>query len=210
MNETLNMLFRHRIIPTVVIDDVSKAIPLTDALVAGRLPVVEVTLRTADSLAALERIIDRRDMLVGVGTVTTLAQFDAAWRLGARFVVTPGFDDNILRHGNRRDILVIPGAVTPTEIMQAQNMGVSLVKYFPSESFGGLRAIEALSGPFPKMRFFPTGGINQDNLRPYLENRSVFACGGTWMAKREWVKDGAWDKIQKACAEAVEVVRSVV
>ncbi len=208
MNESIDLLAHHRIIPTVVIDDLKTAKPLSDALVAGGLPIVEVTLRTPDSLAALERIIDRRDMIVGAGTVTTLAQFDAAWRLGVRFIVTPGLDENILRHGRRRDVLVIPGAVTPTEIMQAQNLGVSLVKFFPSHAFGGLSAIEALAGPFPKMQFLPTGGVNFDNLPSYLKNPSIVACGGTWMAKREWIQEGQWEKVREACGKTVGVVRN--
>lgn len=207
MKEILGLLSLHRIVPTVVIDDVSTALPLSNALVAGGIPIVEVTLRTPDSLAAMEQIIDRRDMIVGAGTVTTLAQFDAAWRLGARFIVTPGLDENILRHGRRRDLLVIPGAVTPTEIMQAQNMGLNLVKFFPSHAYGGLDAIDALSAPFPKMHFLPTGGINLQNLPGYLKNPNVFACGGTWMAKREWIQEGAWDKVRQACEETVRLVR---
>lgn len=209
MNETRDILAHHRIIPAVVIDDLKTAKPLSDALVAGGLPVVEVTLRTPDSLAALEQIINRRDMIVGAGTVTTLAQFDAAWRLGARFIVTPGLDEGILRHGYRKDLLVIPGAVTPTEIMQAQNLGVKLIKFFPSHAFGGLSAVEALSGPFPQMQFLPTGGINLDNLAAYLKNPNVFACGGTWMARREWLKEGAWDNIRNTTAQTVQIVRSV-
>lgn len=209
MNETFDQLAKHRIIPAVVIDELRTAHPLSDALVAGGLPVVEVTLRTPDSLAAMERMVDRRDMIVGAGTVTTLAQFDAAWRLGARFIVTPGLDENILRHGRRRDLLVIPGAVTPTEIMEAQNLGVELIKFFPSHSFGGLPAIEALTGPFPKMKFLPTGGINLENLPAYLKNPNVFACGGTWTVQREWIQTGAWDMIQAACAQSVQIVRSL-
>ncbi|SKA75398.1 2-dehydro-3-deoxyphosphogluconate aldolase / (4S)-4-hydroxy-2-oxoglutarate aldolase [Prosthecobacter debontii] len=208
MNETLELLSRHRAIPVVVLDELKKAIPLTDALVAGGLPLVEVTLRTPTSLSALERIIDRRDMIVGAGTVTTLAQFDAAWRLGVKFIVTPGLDESILRHGWRRDLLVIPGAVTPTEIMRAQNLGVNLVKFFPSHIFGGLNAIEALSAPFPKMRFLPTGGVNLDNLSRYLSNPSVLACGGTWMTQRDWIQEGAWDKVRSATAQSVDIARS--
>jgi 2-dehydro-3-deoxyphosphogluconate aldolase/(4S)-4-hydroxy-2-oxoglutarate aldolase len=208
MNEIIELLAHHRIIPTVVIDDLKSAKPLSDALVAGGLPVVEVALRTQDSLAALERLLDRRDMIVGAGTVTTLAQFDAAWRLGVRFIVTPGFDENILRHGRRRDLLVIPGAVTPTEIMQAQNLGASLVNFFPSQAFGGLTAIEALSGPFPKMQFLPTGGVNLENLAGYIKNPNVVACGGTWMARREWIQKGEWEKVREACGKTVALVRN--
>lgn len=208
MNETLELLSRHRAIPVVVIDELKKAIPLTDALVAGGLPVVEVTLRTPNSLAALERIIDRRDMIVGAGTVTTLAQFDAAWRLGVRFIVTPGLDESIIRHGWRRDLLVIPGTVTPTEIMRAQNLGVDLVKFFPANVFGGLSAIEALSAPFPKMRFLPTGGIGLDNLSHYLCNPTVLACGGTWMTQRDWIHEGSWENVRRATAKTVEISRS--
>ncbi|HEY1083578.1 MAG TPA: bifunctional 4-hydroxy-2-oxoglutarate aldolase/2-dehydro-3-deoxy-phosphogluconate aldolase [Prosthecobacter sp.] len=208
MNESLELLAPYRVIPTLVIDDARVAKPLGDALVAGGLPVAEVTLRTPESLSALERLIDRRDLIVGAGTVTTLAQFDAAWRLGARFIVTPGFDENILRHGRRRDLLVIPGAVTPTEIMQAQNMGVDLVKFFPSEAFGGVRTLEALSGPFPNMKFLPTGGISPANLASYLGHPSVFACSGTWITPREWLHEGAWEKVRDACRESLQISRT--
>ncbi|GAA5146042.1 bifunctional 4-hydroxy-2-oxoglutarate aldolase/2-dehydro-3-deoxy-phosphogluconate aldolase [Prosthecobacter algae] len=208
MKEIIELLAHHRIIPNVIIDDLRSVKPLSDALVAGGLPVVEVALRTQDSLAALERLLDRRDMIVGAGTVTTLAQFDAAWRLGVRFIVTPGFDENILRHGRRRDLLVIPGAVTPTEIMQAQNLGASLVNFFPSQAFGGLTAIEALAGPFPKMQFLATGGVNLENLAGYIKNPNVVACGGTWMARREWIQKGEWEKVREACGKTVAVVRN--
>lgn len=206
MIEAYDLLAQHRIIPAVTLDEQRSAKPLADALLSGGLPVVEVMLRTPDSLAAMERLVDRRNMVVGAGTVTTLAQFDAAWRIGAHFVVTPGFDENILRHGRRRDLLVIPGAVTPTEIMQAQNLGVNLVKFFPSEAFGGLGAIESLSGPFPKMRFIPSGGLNLEILPPYLKSPNVFACGGTWITKREWLREGAWDQVRDASARTVAAV----
>lgn len=208
MNEILDLLAQHRIIPAVSIDDQKAAKPLSDAITAGGLPIIEVTLRTPDSLGALERIINRRDMIVGAGTVTTLAQFDAAWRLGARFIVTPGLDESIIRHGRRRGLLVIPGAVTPSEIMQAQNLGVELVKFFPCKAFGGAKTLEILAGPFPKMKFVAAGGLQLEDLPDYLKCPNILACGGSWIAKREWVQTGAWDKVRAASTETVKTVRS--
>jgi len=207
MHETRALLAKHRIVPAVVIDEAKAAIPLADAMVAGGLPLIEVTLRTPDSLRAIEMLVLRQDMIVGAGTVTTLSQFDAVWRLGVRFIVTPGLDENLIRHARRRDLLLIPGAVTPTEIMQAQNLGMNLVKFFPSNAFGGLPTIDALSGPFPDMQFLPTGGINLENLPTFLQHKSVFGCGGTWMAKREWLQAGAWDQVRDACQQTCAAVR---
>jgi 2-dehydro-3-deoxyphosphogluconate aldolase/(4S)-4-hydroxy-2-oxoglutarate aldolase len=208
MEETLSDLAKYRIVPAIVIDDGEKAMALGDAMVGGGLPVVEVTLRTHDSLRAIEALSSRGDMVVGAGTVTNLTQLDAARRAGAQFVVTPGLDEPIIRHCRRRDMLVIPGAVTPTEILHAQNLGVSLVKFFPCHAFGGLATIEALAGPFPSMNFLPTGGISLDNLPTFLQHKSVFACGGTWMAKREWIQAANWDAVTQACRQTVQVVAS--
>lgn len=206
MEETLAQLAQHRIVPAVVIDEADAAEALGDAMVAGGLPIIEVTLRTRDSLAALEILAARGDMLVGAGTVTSLTQLDAARRAGARFIVTPGLDDPIIRHCRQKDMLVIPGAVTPTEIMHAQNMGLSVVKFFPCHAFGGLPTIEALSGPFPSMNFLPTGGIHLGNLQSFLQNKSVLACGGTWMAKREWIQTRAWNEVTEACRQTVQLI----
>lgn len=208
MQESLELISRHRLVPSVVIEDARDARPLADALLAGGLPLVEVTLRTPESLAAIERIIERHDMIVGVGTVTTLSQFDAAWRMGARFITTPGMDDNLIRHARRREILLIPGVATPTEIMSAQNMGLDVVKFYHCACYGGLAAIEAMSGPFPKMRFLPTGGLNLTNVGPFLQNRRILGCGGSWMARQEWIKNGQWENVRTATAESVKLARA--
>jgi 2-dehydro-3-deoxyphosphogluconate aldolase / (4S)-4-hydroxy-2-oxoglutarate aldolase len=207
MDETLAQINRHRVVPAVVIDDARAAMALGEAMVAGGLPIIEVTLRTPESLKALEILSARADMLVGAGTVTNLTQLDAARRAGAQFIVTPGLDDPIIRHCRQRDMLIIPGAVTPTEIMHAQNMGLPVVKFFPCHAFGGLATIEALAGPFPSMTFLPTGGITLDNLRSFLAHKSIIGCGGTWMAKREWIQKGDWTAVTRACEETVKVVQ---
>jgi len=209
MEEVLARLTDIRIVPAVIIDDVETAQPLADALAAGGLPVIEVTLRTADSLRAIEALSSRDDVLVGAGTVTNLTQLDAARRAGAKFIVTPGLDDPIIRHCRQRDMLVIPGAVTPTEILHAQNLGLGLVKFFPCNAFGGLAAIEALAAPFPSMKFLPTGGINLTNLKSLLLHTAVAACGGTWMAKREWIQAREWDKVRDSSRQTVEIIRSL-
>lgn len=209
MNETLKLLSQHRIVPAVVIDDLDQVRPLADAMVAGGLPVIEVTLRTPVAMDAIRMLVQRQDILVGAGTVMTLKQFEDVRRLGAQFIVTPGLDEAVIRHANYRDLPVIPGAVTPTEIMQAQNLGVKLVKFFPSHAFGGLPTIDALSGPFPDMKFLPTGGISLENLATFLQHPSIFGCGGTWMARREWLQTGQWQRVREACADTATVVKAL-
>lgn len=183
-------------------DDANAATALGDALVSSGLPLVEITLRTPNALAVIEALVDRGDLLVGAGTVTTLAQFDAVRRLGVRFISSPGLDDAIVRHALRRDLLVIPGAVTPTEVLRAQNMGLNLVKFFPASVFGGVAALEAISAPFPEMKFLPTGGLSQEDVPAYLRLPCVPACGGSWMVRPEWLKKGDWAKVSAACKKA--------
>jgi 2-dehydro-3-deoxyphosphogluconate aldolase/(4S)-4-hydroxy-2-oxoglutarate aldolase len=207
MHEILTQITNHRVVPAVVIDDSKSAAALGAAMVAGGLPIIEVTLRTPEALKALEILVHRGDMVVGAGTVTNLTQLDAARRAGAQFIVTPGLDDPIIRHCRQRDMLIIPGAVTPTEIMHAQNMGLPVVKFFPCHAYGGLTTIDALSGPFPSMAFLPTGGISLQNLGDFLAHKSIVACGGTWMAKREWIQKGDWAAVTSACAETVKIAQ---
>lgn len=200
------MLAAHRVVPAVVIEDAKNAAALGRAMVAGGMPVVEVTLRTPEALKALQVLSGLPGMIAGAGTVTSLSQLNAALRAGARFIVTPGLEETVIRHCHRREIPIIPGAVTPTEILAARNLGVNLVKFFPAHAFGGLPTIDALSGPFPDMKFLPTGGITLENLQAFLKHPSVFACGGTWMARREWIAKGSWSEIEKACAKTVKLV----
>lgn len=196
-----------RVVPAVVIDDAFQASMLGLAMKHGGLPCIEVTLRTPAALDAIRSLSKIEGMLVGAGTVTNAEQLQQSIDAGAKFIVTPGLDDDLIRRCQDKDLLIIPGAVTPTEIMRAQNLGLKLVKFFPSNIYGGLPAIEALSGPFPEMRFLPTGGINFTNLATFLGSSIVTACGGTWMAKRESIRTSNFPEIERSCRATMEIVQ---
>lgn len=209
LEDTTSTIARLRVVPAVVIDEVENAVPLAEAMMRGGLPVVEVTLRTPFALEAIRMLSRVEGLMVGAGTVVSLAQLDQALAAGARFVVTPGLDEEIVRMCQGRDVTILPGAVTPTEIMRAWNLGLQAVKFFPSHVYGGLAGIEALSGPFPQMKFLPTGGVNLTNLGTFLAHPNVLACGGTWMARREWVQQGKFSEVENACRETMQIVRSL-
>lgn len=206
MFPALEWISRLRVVPAIVIDDAAGALPLAEALLAGGLPIAEVTLRTPAAVDSIRIMSGSPGLCVGAGTVTTPDQAREAIDAGASFIVTPGLDETIIRFCQDRSVPIIPGAVTPTEIMRAQNCGLSLVKFFPCHAFGGLPAIQVLAGPFPEMRFLPTGGINLENLRTYLSHPSVTACGGTWMARAEWIRERKFNFIEQACAQTRECV----
>ena len=203
----LSIISDLRVVPAVVIDDAAQATMLGLAMKHGGLPCIEVTLRTPAALDAIRSLAKIEGLLVGAGTVTNMTQLQQAIDAGAQFIVTPGLDDEIIRHCQQRDLFIIPGAVTPTEIMRAQNLGLRHVKFFPSNIYGGLPAIEALSGPFPEMRFLPTGGINFTNLATFLGSAVVTACGGTWMAKRDSIRASNFPEIERSCRATMEIVR---
>ena len=203
----LQIITSLRVVPAVVIDDASQASMLGLAMKHGGLPCIEVTLRTPAALEAIRTLSKIEGMLVGAGTVTNAEQLQQSIDAGAKFIVTPGLDDDLIRRCQDKDLLIIPGAVTPTEIMRAQNLGLKLVKFFPSNIYGGLPAIEALSGPFPEMRFLPTGGINFTNLATFLGSAIVTACGGTWMAKRESIRTSNFPEIERSCRATMEIVQ---
>lgn len=206
MFPALEWIARLRVVPAIVMDDAASALPLAEAMLAGGLPIAEVTLRTPAAIDAIRILAGSPGVCVGAGTVTTPDQAREAIDAGASFIVTPGLDEAIIGFCQGRNVPIIPGAVTPTEIMRAQNCGLSLVKFFPCNAFGGLPAIQALAGPFPNMQFLPTGGISLENLRTYLSHPSVTACGGTWMARAEWIREGKFNFIEQACAQTHESV----
>ena len=186
------------IIPVITVDDVGDAIPLGGALIAGGLPVLEITLRTEVGLAAIERLASRSDAVVGAGTVLDGTQVDAAVEAGARFVVSPGLHDEVVEQARRRGIVALPGIATPTELMAAARLGVDLVKFFPAEASGGVAAVRALSAIMPRMRFLPTGGIDETSAADYLALGSVVAVGGSWMAPKHVMSDGDWSAVEDA------------
>ena len=210
MNKVLEEISKIGILPVVVLEDTKDAKPLAKALCAGGLPCAEVTFRTA---AAKECISIMRkefpEMLVGAGTVLTVEQVDRAVNAGAKFIVSPGFDPEIVDYCLEKNIPIYPGCITPSEIAQAVKRGLEVVKFFPAEQFGGVSTIKALAAPYVGVKFMPTGGVNAKNLENYLSCDKIVACGGSWMVKGDLVKEGKFDEIKSLVEEAVELVAQI-
>ena len=196
------------IVPVVVLHDVKDAVPLADALVEGGLPCAEVTFRTEAAEGSIRLMSEKYpDMLVGAGTVLTIDQVDRAVAAGAGFIVSPGFDPEIVDYCLEKEITVFPGCITPSEVAQAVKRGLKIVKFFPAEQAGGLPMIKAMAAPYTTMKFMPTGGISAKNLKTYLECDKVAACGGSWMVKGDLIKAGEFDKIRELTKEAVTLAK---
>jgi 2-dehydro-3-deoxyphosphogluconate aldolase / (4S)-4-hydroxy-2-oxoglutarate aldolase len=198
-----DQLLRHRVLPVVVIHELAQAVPLAQALGAGGLPVAEVTFRTPAAAGAIRLLSTETDLLVGAGTVIRPEQVDAAVEAGARFVVTPGFSSAVVRRCAELEVPLIPGVATATEVIAALDHGLSVLKLFPAEAVGGIAALKALAGPFPEVRFVPTGGVTAANLAAYLAVANVAAVGGSWMVARELIAAGDFGTIERLTAEAV-------
>ncbi len=196
------------IIPVVVLNKVEDAVPLADALLKGGIDFMEITFRTecaADCISEISRKVP--EMNVGAGTVLNLSQARLAVERGAGFIVSPGLDEETVRWAIENDIPVIPGAVTPTEIMKAVGLGLKVVKFFPADVYGGIKAIKALSAPFGQVRFLPTGGVSEANLKEFVENKSVAAVGGSWVCKKDDIAAHDWDKITMLSSNAVRIIK---
>ncbi|HUB70816.1 MAG TPA: bifunctional 4-hydroxy-2-oxoglutarate aldolase/2-dehydro-3-deoxy-phosphogluconate aldolase [Acidimicrobiales bacterium] len=208
MSDLVERISMLGVVPVIELASVDQAEPLLDALSAGGLPAAEITLRTpagAEAIGLLRR--SHPEALVGAGTVRTAKDARRVIEGGAQFVVSPGTDPEVLDVCRELGILALPGACTPTEIGRAVSAGAPLVKFFPAGVFGGTSFLKAVAGPFPDVRFVPTGGVSPANLAEYLGLPSVAACGGTWLAKRELLADGRYAEVEKLAAEAVAIVR---
>ncbi len=207
MNPVLEQIGKIGIVPVVKIDRAEDALPLARALCAGGLPCAEVTFRTDAAAEAIRAMIaGYPDMCVGAGTVLNAEQVDAAVEAGAKFIVSPGLNPRTVRHCQEKNVPVIPGISTPSEIEQAIELGLETVKFFPAEQSGGLAKIKAMAAPYGKMNFMPTGGINAGNLTSYLDFDKVIACGGSWMVPGDLIREGAWDRIEQLTREAVQTM----
>lgn len=197
-----------KVIPVVVLNDAENAKPLAKALCEGGLPCAEVTFRT-DAAEESIRIMHEAypEMIVGAGTVLTTEQIERAVRAGASFIVSPGFDIEIVDYCIEKNIPVFPGCITPSEIAQAVKRGLKVVKFFPAEQFGGVDTIKALAAPYVGLKFMPTGGINAGNIKDYLECKSVIACGGSWMVKGNIIEAKEFDRIKEMTVTAVSIVK---
>ncbi|MBO1753454.1 bifunctional 4-hydroxy-2-oxoglutarate aldolase/2-dehydro-3-deoxy-phosphogluconate aldolase [Actinotalea sp. BY-33] len=206
MTDTLTALGAARLVPVVVLDDAADADALAGALVAGGLPVAEVTFRTAAAEDSIRAMADRGDILVGAGTVLNPEQVDRAVAAGASYVVSPGLSRAVVERCREHGVLALPGAVTATEIQAALELGLSTVKFFPAGTSGGAPAIKALAAPFGGVTFVPTGGVGPANLHEYLAIPAVAAVGGSWMVPRDRIKAGDFAGITQLTAEAVALL----
>lgn len=207
MNELLKRVYDLGIIPVVAIDDAEKAVPLAKALEKGGLPAAEITFRTDAAEEAIRRIAQEcPNVLIGAGTVLTKEQADRAIAAGAQFIVSPGFNPEMVKYVLSKGCPMLPGTATPGEMEQAMSMGLNAVKFFPAEQNGGIAKIKAVAGPYKTLRWMPTGGVTTKNLNDYLSFNQILACGGTWIAKGDVIEGEKWDAIENNCREAVETM----
>jgi len=207
MNEMLQQIFNIGIVPVIAIEDASKAVPLAKALTAGGLPTAEVTFRTAAGEEAIRNIArECPEVVVGAGTVTTKEQVDKALDAGAKFIVSPGFNPEIVKYGLSKGALMLPGTATPGEMEQAMSLGLEAVKFFPAEQNGGVAKLKAVAGPYKNLMWMPTGGVSTKNLLDYLTFDQILACGGTWMVKKDLIEGEKWDEITAICKDAVKTM----
>lgn len=208
-NAIISKIEKIGIVPVVVMKNAAEASKLAQALCQGGLPCAEVTFRTKDAADTIKEMKKScPDMLVGAGTILTKEQVDQAIRAGAEFIVSPGFNPHIIEYCLKRNIIALPGIVTPSELALAIEYGLKYVKFFPAEASGGIPMIEAISAPYPEISFMPTGGINFQNAKAYLECKSVFACGGSWMVKKQLIEKQQYDEIELLARKASELVKT--
>ena len=198
------------VVPVVVLDDAEQAAPTARALLAGGINAMEITFRTAAAKASIARVAaEVPEMIVGAGTVINVEQLHDAVEAGARFIVSPGSDAQLIQEAAKLGVPITPGIVTPSEIMMGLKLGVKVFKFFPAESYGGLKALKALSGPFPQIRFIPTGGISQANAGEYFKNPRVLAVGGSWMVSKDMIGAGDFQGITAKSRAATELFRQI-
>lgn len=205
--DILNKLSAAGVVPVVVIENAKDAVPTAEAMLRGGIDVMEITFRTAAAPDAIRAVSENcPKMLVGAGTVITLEQCKQAVDCGASFIVSPGFNREVVAWCVEHDIAVTPGCVTPTEIMEAMELGLKVLKFFPANVYGGLGAMKALSGPFGGIKFIPTGGVNAQNLAEYISAPFIHAVGGSWVCPKADISAGHFEKITQLCREARKAV----
>lgn len=202
MENVLEEIRHYRLVPVVAINKIEDAIPTMEALVKGGLPVAEITYRTACAKDAIKLAVEKfPEALIGAGTVINAAQAEEAISLGVKFIVSPGLSKEVAKVCKDHNVPYLPGCVTPTEIMEALELGINVIKFFPASNYGGLKTIKALNGPFPQVTFMPTGGVNEENVLEYLAYPHIIACGGSFMMK------GNFEEIEEKTKKAVELVK---
>lgn len=200
---------QHKIVPVIALHNADHAAPLAQALIAGGLPVAEVTFRTEAAEESIRTMAKHDDLLVGAGTVLTVDQADRAQYAGAKFAVSPGFNPKVVSHCHKIGLPIFPGVSNPTDIEMALDHGLETVKFFPAEAFGGLKTLKAIAAPYGMVDFIPTGGINLNNLAEYLNFPPVVACGGSWMVKSSLFEDGNFAPVEEAVRQATTLVKEI-
>lgn len=207
MKDVYQRIYETGIIPVIKIDDAKDAVPLAKALIDGGLPAAEITFRTAAAADAIKAIAQSYpEMLIGAGTVLTPEQADTAIACGAHFIVSPGFNPTVVKHCINKGYIIIPGTSNPSDVEAAIELGLTTVKFFPAEAAGGLPMLKSMAAPYTMMKFMPTGGLNEKNILSYLEFNKVVACGGSFMVKDEYIKNGEFDKIRELTENAVKLM----
>lgn len=210
MNDVIKALGEYGIVPVVVLNDAKDAEPLAKALCEGGLKCAEVTFRTAAAEESIKIMAEKfPDMLVGAGTVLMTEQVDRAVAAGAKFIVSPGLNPKVVKYCVEKGIPVCPGTCTPSEMEQAMDLGLDVVKFFPAEPSGGVKFIKAVAAPYTMLKFMPTGGVNATNVRDYLAYDKILCCGGSWMVKGSLIEAGEFDKIVEMTKEAAAIVKEV-
>jgi 2-dehydro-3-deoxyphosphogluconate aldolase/(4S)-4-hydroxy-2-oxoglutarate aldolase len=203
---TLERLGAIRIVPVVTIDDADRAMDVAAALVAGGIGCAEITLRTPQGLEAIREAASRSDIVVGAGTVLSVEQVDRCVDAGAQFLVSPGFDDDVVARAQFHGVAILPGVATATEIQRAIRAGLDVVKFFPADRLGGLATIAALAAPLAGVRFVPSGGVNPSNAGDYLRHPAIFGISGSWMVTRDAIAAGDYDAIERLSRAAASLV----
>ena len=210
MKTITEQFYEYGVVPVVVLEDAKDALPLAEALTEGGLSCAEVTFRTAAAEESIRLMSVRYpDIFVGPGTVLTIGQVDRAVAAGAKFIVSPGFDPEIVDYCLEKKVPVFPGCITPSEVAQAVKRGLQVVKFFPAEQAGGVAMIKAMAAPYKMVKFMPTGGISAKNLKEYLGFDKILCCGGSWMVKGDMIRNGEFDQIRELTKEAVELAASI-
>ncbi|GAA8006868.1 bifunctional 4-hydroxy-2-oxoglutarate aldolase/2-dehydro-3-deoxy-phosphogluconate aldolase [Helicobacter pylori] len=192
------------IIPVVVIENIKDAVPLAQSLIEGGIHIIEVTLRSSCALEAIELIAKNvPKMRVGVGTILNPTQLEQAQNRGAEFLISPGLTIKLLEHAKKKDMPLIPGVSSSSEVMQALELGYNALKFFPAEYCGGVKLLNAFNGPFKGVKFCPTGGISADNMRSYLNLENVLCVGGSWLTPKNLIQNKEWDKITEICKRSL-------
>ena len=201
--DVLTRLANSIVVPVVVLEKVEDAIPTAKAMAAGGVDVMEITFRTACAPECIKAVAENcPDVLVGAGTIVNLEQCKLAIEMGAKFIVSPGFSEEVVAYCVENGVAVAPGCVTPTEIMSALKYGLKMVKFFPANVYGGLKALKNLSAPFVGLKFLPTGGVNAANIKEYIDAPFIHAVGGSWVCPKADIAAGNWEKITQLCLDA--------